>query len=162
MIQLPENIRPYAKALAKYHFWLLAAAVPFVMLPTLFAANRHLDAEMVAARGQIETKNTALRQVDGIAPHPNEKWAADIDARTVRIKQETLAEWTKFWKSQDAQREWPAALGDDFVQRAVTFHCASPLVCGASCCPRSSRSSRQRSARRTSRRECRAAGERGT
>jgi len=121
MIQLPENIRPYATGLAKHHFWILAAVVPLIMLPSLFVANRQLDEDMDAARGQIEARIASLRKVEAISPHPNEKWATDIDARTLRIKRETLAEWTKFWESQSDLRQWPAALGDDFVQRALAL-----------------------------------------
>ncbi|NDC63880.1 MAG: hypothetical protein EBZ59_07855 [Planctomycetia bacterium] len=128
MIQLPENVRQYVTAVARHHFWILAALVPLAMLPTLVIARRSLDAEMDAARDQIATRFKSLRSVQEKNPeHPNEKWAAGIEAQTARVKRETLAEWRRFWEGQEQLRRWPKALGDDFVQRAAALRAGGRL-----------------------------------
>ena len=39
MVQIPDSARPTIDALVKYHFWILAALVPLLLLPALFSAN---------------------------------------------------------------------------------------------------------------------------
>jgi hypothetical protein len=121
MMQLPDNIRRPLELLARYHFWLLAAVVPLILLPLYFSANWHLDAEMQSARRQIEDRLNGLKAVEDIQPHPNENWTAEINAATAGIKRETFKEWNRFWESEAELRVWPASLGDDFVQRATAL-----------------------------------------
>ncbi len=121
MVQIPDNIRPYVDFVVKQHFWLLMPLVPLLVLPLLFMANGSLGEQIVAARGQIDSRMAALRSVEGVQPHPNEAWSAQINARTNAVRRETLAEWRRFWESQRPLRVWPASLGDDFVQRAAAL-----------------------------------------
>lgn len=121
MVQIPDSVRPAVAILAKYHFWMLAAIVPLLIVPLLFMANGKLRADMQSARSQIDSRFSALRSVDSQNPHPNEAWSTKIVANTKRTKRETLAAWTAFWQSQEPLRQWPAALGADFVQRAAAL-----------------------------------------
>jgi hypothetical protein len=121
MVQIPDNVRPYIDFVVKQHFWLLMPLVPLLVLPLLFMANGSLGEQIVAARGQIDSRLSALQSVQGMQPHPNESWSEQINKRTNAVKRETLAEWQKFWESQQPLRVWPAALGDDFVQRAAAL-----------------------------------------
>ncbi|MFN5756782.1 MAG: hypothetical protein ACK48M_08360, partial [Planctomycetia bacterium] len=121
MVQIPDNVRPYIDFVVKHHFWLLMPLVPLLVLPLLFMAKGSLGEQIVAARGQIDSRLSALQSVQGVQPHPNESWSEQINKRTNAVKRETLAEWQKFWESQRPLRVWPAALGDDFVQRAATL-----------------------------------------
>jgi hypothetical protein len=121
MMQIPDNVRRPLELLGRYHFWLLAVVVPLVLLPLFFIARWHLDAQIDSARRQIEDRLNGLKAVEGILPHPNENWTAEVDATTNRIKRETFQEWTRFWESEARLRVWPASLGDDFVQKAVTL-----------------------------------------
>jgi hypothetical protein len=74
MVQLnvPEGVRPFLSGVVRYHFWILAAIVPLVLLPVLSTANSALRANIAAKRGQIEAKLGDLRGVTGEDPHPNE------------------------------------------------------------------------------------------
>jgi hypothetical protein len=121
MVQIPDNVRPYIDFVVKQHFWLLMPLVPLLVLPLLFMANGSLGEQIVAARGQIDSRLSALQSVQGMQPHPNESWSEQINKRTNAVKRETLAEWQKFWESQQPLRFWPAALGDDFVERAAAL-----------------------------------------
>jgi hypothetical protein len=115
MPQLPENIRPAVALLAKHHFWLLAILVPLVVLPLLFAARGGLLKQITSSQSQIKGKLDAMRSVRGVEPHPNAGWSSEIEADTVRIRRDTLAEWQKFWDSQEFLRVWPEELGPDFL-----------------------------------------------
>lgn len=117
MPQLPEQIRPYVAVLAKYHFWILAAIVPLVILPMLFNGQASLDARIAAQKSQIESRVAGLRGVQGIAEHPNEGWSQAIEEQTAAIRDQTLAEWTRFWKAQQPLRVWPPRLGNDFLAK---------------------------------------------
>jgi len=117
MVKIPDSIRPFWDFVAKYHFWLLAPLVPALVLPTLFMTNGKLSAEMAAKRSEIDGKISALKQVDGISPHPNDTWSSDMGKRANRVKQETFAEWQRFWESQAPLQVWPADVGADFIQR---------------------------------------------
>jgi hypothetical protein len=121
MVQIPDNVRPYIDFVVKHHFWLLVPLVPLLVLPVLFMAEGSLGEQIEAARGQIDSRLSALRSVRGIEPHPNESWSAQINARTNAVRRETRDEWHRFWESQQSLRVWPAALGDDFVQRAAAL-----------------------------------------
>ena len=121
MVQIPDNIKPAVDFVVKHHFWLLAPLVPLLSLPLVFMTNGSLGEQINSARSQIESRLSSLKSVDGIQPHPNEAWATDIDARTNAVRRETLAEWQRFWNSQQPLRLWPASLGDDFVQRAAVL-----------------------------------------
>ncbi|MBM3953987.1 MAG: hypothetical protein FJ309_05150 [Planctomycetes bacterium] len=118
MVQVPEAVRPFVDFLAKYHFWLLVPLVPLIVLPLLLLTNGRLAAEMTAAKGQIDSRLSALKSVEAVQPHPNERWKGDMTRRVTRVQRETLAEWESFWASQAFLRQWPAELGPDFLQRA--------------------------------------------
>ena len=121
MVQIHDNIKPHLDFVVKHHFWLLLPLVPLIALPLVFMANGSLGEQITAARSQIESRLSSLKSVDGIQPHPNEAWSTDIDARTNAVKRETLAEWQRFWNSQQPLRVWPNSLGADFVQRAAAL-----------------------------------------
>jgi len=121
MVQIPDNVRPYIDFVVKHHFWLLVPLVPLLVLPLLFMAEGSLGDQIDAARGQIDSRLSALRSVQGVQPHPNESWSEQINKRTNAVKRQTRDEWQKFWDSQQPLRVWPVALGDDFVQRAAAL-----------------------------------------
>lgn len=115
MPQLPANIRPAVALLAKHHFWLLALLAPLVLLPLVLMARSGMQTEIEAKRGMIKGKLDALRSVRGVNPHPNEAWSKEINAEATRVRSETLAEWKKFWDSQNDLRVWPQELGPGFL-----------------------------------------------
>lgn len=130
MVQLPpipESVRPALAILRKYHFWMLAALVPLILVPLLFLANASLRSRIQTARSQIDSRFSALRSVEGQNPHPNEAWSTKIVANTRRTKLDTLQAWTSFWNGQEALRQWPPALGADFVQRAAVLKAGGTL-----------------------------------
>ena len=121
MPQLPEQIRPYVAAIAKYHFWILAALVPVVLVPMLMLGTGSLDTLIGGQRSQIESRVSALKSVQGIAEHPNEGWSEAVEAQTEKIREETFAEWQKFWQAQQFLRSWPQRLGDDFLKAVAAL-----------------------------------------
>lgn len=121
MVQIPESVRPTWDFVAKYHFWLLTPLVPILLLPALLLTNGKLSAEMAAKRSEIDGKLSALRQIDGITPHPNDTWTSDIDKRTARVKRETLVEWQRLWESQRELRLWPAETDPELLQRLTNL-----------------------------------------
>jgi len=123
MVQLnvPEGVRPFLAGVVRYHFWILAACVPLILLPVLSAANSVLRDNIAARQGQIDAKLSDLRTVTAEDPHPNETWSAAIDADTGRIEAETGAEWRRLWHSQAGLRVWSPTLGDDFLRAIATL-----------------------------------------
>jgi len=119
-ISASAQIRPWLDLLRKHHFWLLASLVPLVLLPLLFLARETLTSQIGEVRRQIDGHIAALKVVREIPQHPNDFWSNDIDTSTMRVKRETLAEWKKFWVSQQPLRVWPEVLGDDFVKKYAT------------------------------------------
>ena len=115
MPQLPDSIRPYAAGLAKYHFWILAAMVPLLMLPALFSANGGLQKVISAKKAEIDGHFTALNAVRNEPDHPNDRWSETIAEQVSRVREELLQEWQLVWESQEPLRVWPARLGDDFL-----------------------------------------------
>lgn len=121
MPQIPENIRPTVALIAKHHFWLLAILVPLLLLPLLFAARGGLQTQISSSQGQIRGKLDAVQSVRAVEPHPNAGWSTEIDADAARIRRDTLAEWQKFWDSQNFLRVWPEELGPDFLKAVATL-----------------------------------------
>lgn len=115
MVQIPDTVKPVLAIFAKYHFWMLAVLAPLILLPLVFVTNSRLQADIKSTQGQIRSRFDALRQVQGVAPHPNQGWSKEIDDGAKLVRQETLAEWKAFWKSQAFLRDWPKELGDDFL-----------------------------------------------
>ena len=115
-VSIPEGVRPYLAGIVRYHFWILAALVPLILLPVLGMANTSLRGMIAAQQAQIDAKFSDLQGVTSESPHPNEMWSAAIDADTARIDAETHAEWQRLWHAQRGMRVWPQALGDDFLE----------------------------------------------
>jgi hypothetical protein len=116
MPQLPEQIRPVAAAIAKHHFWILAAIVPLVLVPMLLMGTGSLDKLIGDQRSQIDSRVSALKGVQGIAEHPNEGWSEAIEGQIEKIRGETVTEWERLWQDQQFLRAWPPKLGDDFLK----------------------------------------------
>lgn len=116
MPAIPEQFRPYVAALAKYHFWILAAIVPIVLVPLLFSGTSKIDREIQSRSQEIDNRVSALKSVQGIESHPNEGWTEVVEAQTKKIQEETISEWQRFWKDQEPLRVWPKRLGDDFIK----------------------------------------------
>ena len=64
MPQIPDQIRPYLAALAKYHFWILAALVPLVLLPLLFQGTSKIDKEIAGRKQEIDDRCGHRREQD--------------------------------------------------------------------------------------------------
>jgi hypothetical protein len=115
MVNIPDSLKPTVAALAKYHFWILAALVPLLLLPAIFSANGILRTAIGSQRSAIDGHLSALRGVKGEPDHPNDRWIEAIDSQTRDLEAGILEEWTEFWKSQQPLRTWPQELGDDFL-----------------------------------------------
>jgi hypothetical protein len=115
MPQIPEQIRPYVAALVKYHFWIIAALVPLVLLPLVVQGTGGMGELIAGQRSQIDSRLSAVKSVQSIAAHPNDAWAKAVEEHTGKIREETLSEWTRFWDDQAFLRVWPAKLGADFA-----------------------------------------------
>jgi hypothetical protein len=118
-ISIPEGVRPFVAAVAKYHFWILAALVPLVLLPLVFMANGTLTQQIASRRTVIDSKLGEVSTVTGLAPHPNEQWSTTVEADAAEIEDQTRAEWQRLWHGQQFLRIWPKLLDDDFID-AVT------------------------------------------
>ena len=118
MAQLPDSVRPYAEALFKHHFWLLTLVVPLVLVPLLWVATGSMDTQIQTQQKKIDSQIKALKVVAGRNDHPNESWTKAVETQLKAVRQETLAEWKRFWESQQSLRVWPDKFGPDFL-RAV-------------------------------------------
>ena len=121
MVQIPDAIRPYTTALQKFHFWMLAALAPLVLLPLLFMAQAGIANKLKTQRSKIESSLSSVEAIIKNTPHPNEKWSEKISARALEINSETLQVWEQLWKAQEPLRQWPDSLGNDFVRAASTL-----------------------------------------
>lgn len=121
MAQIPDSIRPYVIGLRKFHFWILAAIVPLVLLPLLFMAQAGISQKIESQRSKIKSSLDSVSAILKKEPHPNEKWSERINARTREINDETLQVWEQLWKAQEPLRMWPESLGDDFVKAAASL-----------------------------------------
>jgi hypothetical protein len=114
-LEIPDNVRQALRLLAKYHFWILAAVVPAIAIPALFAGTAALATKMEAERRRIDAAIGQLKAVTTTSPHPNSAWTGQIDAQAARLSGETLAEWQGLWDGQQSLRVWPGELGQDFL-----------------------------------------------
>lgn len=121
MVQIPDNMRPTFDMLAKHAFWIFAALVPLIVLPALLFGSAGVSARIAAKRAEIASKLTQLRQVSGNPAHPNEQWSQAIEAEKQRAEAELMAEWQRFWDSQQAIRVWPEELGAQFIRRVQSL-----------------------------------------
>lgn len=120
-LPIPENVRPYLALLAKYHFWILAAIIPVVLLPLVFMATGSLDAQMKTWRDGIKGKLDSLQAVRRVQPHPNASWTTQIESATDRVRRETLGQWQAFWDGQAFLRVWPEELKADFLAAVASL-----------------------------------------
>ncbi len=121
MPQIPDQLRPAFNVIAKYHFWMLAAIVPLVLIPMLFQGTAALNDRISKQKSEIDGRVSALRGIQGIAEHPNDGWLQVVEGKTDKVQKETLAEWERFWKDQESLRVWPKELGDDFLKAVATM-----------------------------------------
>ena len=118
---VPDAIRPYVVAIQKFHFWMLAALAPLILLPLLFMAKSSISKEIDSQRSKIEGAKGSVEAVFSQNPHPNENWSVEIEARTKNIEKETHAVWEQLWSDQEPLRQWPESLGSDFVAAALSL-----------------------------------------
>jgi len=116
MVQIPDSLRPTVTALVKYHFWILAALVPLLLLPAIVSANGVLRRAIALQKSSIDGHLAALRSVSGDPEHPNDRWVESINTQTAAIQVGILREWEGFWESQETLRAWPRELGADFLE----------------------------------------------
>lgn len=115
MVEIPDNVRQWLGILRKYHFWILAAVVPMLLLPLLSWGNSGLQTEIAGRKREIEGKLTQVRGVTAVAPHPNRRWSETIETEVTTVGEETRKEWQRLWESQAALRMWPPELGPEFI-----------------------------------------------
>jgi len=115
MMQIPDSARPYVEGFVRYHFWILAAVVPFLLLPMVFAANGGLRQQILTQKASIDSHVAALKGIQAEANHPNDAWVVEVDRRTADVRKEILDQWRTFWMSQQPLRVWPQELGPDFL-----------------------------------------------
>jgi hypothetical protein len=115
MPQLPDSTRPFVSAVVKYHFWILAAILPVLLLPALFAASSSLEKVIASKKSEIDSHFTSLNSVSQEPDHPNDQWSEAMTKRIEAVRAELLEEWRLFWESQEPLRVWPAELGGDFL-----------------------------------------------
>ena len=127
MAQLPDSIRPYAEAVFKHHFWLLTLLVPLALLPLLWVATGSMDTKIGAQNNKIKAQIDALRKVSSRPDHPNESWTKAVETQLKAVRQETLAEWKRFWESQQSLRVWPDKFGPDFLRAVGALRPGSSL-----------------------------------
>ncbi len=118
MAQIPDSIRPYIIAVQKFHFWILAAVAPLVLLPLLFMARSGISAKIQSQRSKVTGAVSSLEAVLNKRPHPNETWSQRLGKRAQEINDETLQAWEQLWEAQKPLRQWPEFLGDDFIKAA--------------------------------------------
>lgn len=121
MVQVPDAIRPYTRALQKFHFWILVAVAPLVLLPMLFLARAGMSSQIESQRNKIKSSLESVEAIFRQAPHANEKWSQQIGARAGEINDETFQVWRRLWESQKPLRSWPESLGSDFVKSASSL-----------------------------------------
>jgi len=115
MVQIPDSAKPYVDGFLKYHFWIVAAIVPFVLLPSVFSANGGLRQKVQSQKSTIDGHKSVLEGIKNDPAHPNNAWVEDVDARTKKLRAEILEQWRRFWTGQQSLRVWPQELGDDFL-----------------------------------------------
>lgn len=115
MVQIPDSAKPYVDGLVKYHFWILAAIVPFVLLPSVFSANGVLRQKIQSQKSAIDGHASALQAIQNEPDHPNTTWVESVEDRTKKLRGDILAQWELFWASQQPLRVWPPELGQDFL-----------------------------------------------
>jgi hypothetical protein len=115
MVEIPDSARPYVDGFLKYHFWILAAIVPCLLLPMVFAANGGLRQRISAQKASIDGHLGSLRGIQSETDHPNDSWVTVVDRRTADLRGAILQQWQAFWASQQPLRVWPEDLGPDFL-----------------------------------------------
>jgi hypothetical protein len=115
MVQIPDSAKPYVDGFVKYHFWILAAIVPFLLLPSVFSANGGLRQKIQSQKSTIDGHISALRAIQSEPDHPNTTWVDAVEDRTKKLRGEILDQWQFFWTSQQPLRVWPPELGQDFL-----------------------------------------------
>jgi hypothetical protein len=121
MVQIPDSVRPYVTAVVKFHFWILAAIAPLILLPLLFVAQAGISGRIEAQRGKIKGAIDSIKAVTSKSPHPNERWSEKIGERAGEIDEETFQAWSRLWETQQPIRQWPESLGKDFVKAVTTL-----------------------------------------
>ena len=125
MIEVPEKIKPYLRPVIKYHFWLLAVIMPLVLVPLAFTADATLLSQIKLRQAEIKSKLEAADAAGSHAAqglenfgHPKEDWVDQTKRATNKLRDLTMKQWQSFWDTQQPLREWPDALGADFIRQA--------------------------------------------
>ena len=112
---IPDSLRQQLAPVIKYHFWILAALMPLLLVPPLFMSAEQLKASIDSEKATIDSHVSALNALRSEPQHPNDAWVATFDSRAEAVRNEILQEWQGLWEAQASLRTWPESLGPDFL-----------------------------------------------
>lgn len=112
-----DQMKVIFAGLKKYHFWILCAVVVVAGLTSWYMSTSSLRSEAEKNAANIKSKESEVKNVLGINPHPNQDFLVGMD-KMIDTYSISLAEgWQHRYDQQKDLLVWPARLGKDFIQR---------------------------------------------
>ena len=101
----------------RYQFWILCGMVTVIGLVSWWLATSSLADTYTKNKSKIEAEAGKIAHVQGINPHPNEKWNISIGERVAEDRKKVADAWKTLYSEQEAKVfVWPEEiLGPSFV-----------------------------------------------
>jgi hypothetical protein len=112
-----NKLRDIFDKIKRYQFWILCGMVTVIGLVSWWLATSSLADTYTKNKTKIDSEAGKIAQVQGIVPHPNEKWNESIDGRVTQDRTKVAEAWKTLYSEQEAKVfVWPENIfGPSFV-----------------------------------------------
>lgn len=101
----------------KYHFWILCVIVIITGLTSWYMSTSSLKSEAEKNAANIKSKESEVKTVLGLKPHPNDDYLTGMDKMIEAYSNDLGRGWQHRYNQQKGLLIWPPRLGKDFIQR---------------------------------------------
>ena len=110
-----DQVKAFARAAAKHVFWIGCGLILAGSMASWYLARQSLHKEFEKNQGDIKSKFTAVKGLQGKKDPPNQKSHQEMDKLVDNTLKLVLQAWQLQYSQQDAILRWPLDLKEDFV-----------------------------------------------
>ena len=110
-----DQLKTFLASAKKHHFWILCGLAVLIGLGMTYKAGTSLSKVYQRQKSTISgLKQKLMPLVTG--DHPNDKWVASVDQKTVEFRHEVYDAWVQLYRQQlDKVFVWPHDLTKEFI-----------------------------------------------
>ena len=124
-----DQVRAILKVIYEQRFWVLSVVGVIVAVICWKLSSGSLDAEFVTNKGTIDGKFNDMSAIRAKQVHGNPEVNQKEREQAIVVRDEVLKLWQSMYDRQkDEVLQWPAGLGDDFLEAVANKKFRDPIA----------------------------------